>query len=218
MNKPTYSPEKNAQLLVNRVEELRLRLDSYDPERLAEFTGTEFKFREDGQQGEFHTTLWNRRIKLTYPEFHAFEVPSGKECGPALQALLLYYYLTADGTPPGGTWISFTELPDGRFYTQAFQGYTGEELSREFGDDQTAFEQAAVALAGHKQDLGDSAFSFPLLPRISLLAVCWVGDEDFPTKYQILFSSNVRHYLPTDACAIAGSMLTRRLIAVHSNS
>ena len=217
MQQPTYNPKKNAQLLNNRIEELRARLFQSDPVQLAARTGMAFIHLDKGQ-AEFHTVLWDRKIKVTYPEYLMYELPSGSECGIAQQALLLYYFHTADGTLPGDVWISFTELPDGRFYTQAFQGYTGDELKREFGDDRPAFERAACALAGRKENLGDAAYSFQLLPQVSLLVVCWLGDEDFPTKYQILFSSNISHYLPTDACAIAGSMLTRRLIGARSGA
>jgi hypothetical protein len=52
-----------------------------------------------------------------------------------------------------------------------------------------------------------------MLPRVSLLTVYWQGDEDFPSSAQILFGVEVKHYLPTDACAIAGSMLTRQLVS-----
>ncbi|MFN2105113.1 MAG: DUF3786 domain-containing protein [Candidatus Promineifilaceae bacterium] len=44
-----------------------------------------------------------------------------------------------------------------------------------------------------------------------MAAVCWLGDEDFPTSYRILFDRSIEHHLPTDACAILGSMLTTRL-------
>jgi hypothetical protein len=43
--------------------------------------------------------------------------------------------------------------------------------------------------------------------------VTWEGDEDFPSTYQILFDAAVSHHLPTDACAILGSILTHRLTA-----
>ena len=60
--------------------------------------------------------------------------------------------------------------------------------------------------------LGDRAFFFRVLPKVSLLAVCWLGDEDFPSSYNILFDAAVSHHLSTDACAIVGGTLTRRLI------
>ncbi len=212
MQKFPFTPEMKGRLLDVRIDELRNRLRSSDPDRLAGLTGTEFLPGDTGIGGEYRTNLWDRLVRLSYPDFRLYEVSSGAECGRSLQALVLYYFLTADGTPRGDSWISFTELPDGRFYSQAFQGYTGDVLQHEFGDDRQAFERAAIVIAGVKEDLGDAAYSFQLLPKVRLLVVCWMGDEDFPTRFQVLFNSNIGHYLPTDACAIAGSMLTNRLI------
>jgi hypothetical protein len=45
-----------------------------------------------------------------------------------------------------------------------------------------------------------------------MLLVCWTGDEDFPAACQLLFDASAPHYLPTDGCAITGSLLTRQLL------
>ncbi len=137
---------------------------------------------------------------------------AANQANPLEQAFLLYYLSTADGAPLTGKWISFSELQDGRFYIQAFQGYTGQELARAFEDDRFAFEQAAQALGGVPHPLGDAAYIFQALPNAPLLAVYWQGDEDFPASCQILFDAAANHYLPTDAYAILGSFLTRMLI------
>ena len=67
-------------------------------------------------------------------------------------------------------------------------------------------------LGGRQETLGDAAFAFQALPRVRLLAVGWQGDEDFPPSYRVLFDGNSHHHLSTDACAILGSTLTRRLM------
>jgi hypothetical protein len=132
--------------------------------------------------------------------------------------MVLYYFNTCDGTPMAASWIAFSELTDGRFYNQAFQGYTGRELVKAFGNDLEAFERAARNAGGEKRfpmagaPLGDAAFAYQALPRVPLLVVYWLGDEDFPPNSQILFDAAVSHHMPTDACAILGSSLTRRLL------
>jgi len=130
---------------------------------------------------------------------------------------LLYYFSLADGCRLAHTWISFADLPDGRFYNQAFQGYTGKELAQAFQNDLAAFERAAVSLNGERVALGGAAFAFQALPRAPLCAVYWPGDEDFPASAQALFDAAASHYLTTDAYAILGSTLTRRLIAAAKN-
>jgi hypothetical protein len=127
---------------------------------------------------------------------------------------VLYYFLTCDGTPPAGQWISFSELPDGRFYNQAFQGYTGGKLAATFQNDFDGFCLAAESRGGKRVHLlGDAAYEYNVLPMVNLLVVIWQGDEDFNASYQVLFDAALPHHLPTDAGAITASILTGRLIS-----
>lgn len=200
------------------MDELRLSLKGTDPAVLVARTGSEFT------GDEFHLHLWGKPVSLILPEFTAFDAATRQPLRPDQQMLLLYYFSTAAGAAAGttetGEWISFADLPGGRFYNQAFQSYTGHELVKAFGPDQAPFERAAASLDGRPYPLGDSAFLFPALPRVALLVIFWQGEDsedtiDFPPSFQILFDSSASHYLPIDACAILGSSLTHRLIAAR---
>jgi len=128
------------------------------------------------------------------------------------QALLAYTFYTSDGALPAQEWIAFTELPNGRFYTNAFQGYTGNKLARAFGNDVKGFAETAVSIGGNPVEFADAAFQFQVLPKVPVLVAYWMGDEDFPPSYKLLFDANINHHMPTDACAIIGSMLTSKLL------
>lgn len=198
--------------LANRVNELRIQLAGFNLKKLAARSGGQYK-EETAQEAEIYLSMWASKVVLTAPDFNVYCLPDKKELDLASQALILYYLVTADGVLPGEGWISFSDLPDGRFYNQAFQGYTGKELGGFFKDNLAGFETAAKKSGGNAYPLGDAAFAFELFPRVAMLVVAWLGDEEFPSTYQVLFSLSTSHYLPTDACAIAGSMLTRRIMA-----
>jgi hypothetical protein len=51
-----------------------------------------------------------------------------------------------------------------------------------------------------------------------MLVTYWLGDEDFPSSCKILFDSSATHYMPIDGCAIAGSMLAKKLRKAGSAS
>jgi hypothetical protein len=127
------------------------------------------------------------------------------------QASLLYYLRTADGTPIKNKWVSFADLPDGRMYNAAFQGYSGDEIVKVFGFDLDAFKSACLVAGGKPVDIGSASFTFQALPRVPLMLTYWLGDADFPSSCKILFDESACHYLPIDACAILGSMLVRKL-------
>ena len=210
MRKALPSPANRGALLLIRVDELRSLLRLAEPVDLARRVAGRYLESFPGE-GRLHLSLWGREVSLTFPGLVAYD-EFERELNPAFQALLIYHLFTSDGSPAAGHFIAFSELPDGKFYAQAFQGYTGDELRRHFGDDGMRFERAARQQGGQSYPLGDAAFEFQFLPSLALLVVYWAGDEDLPASYQVLFDAAASHHLPTDACAIAGSMLTRQLI------
>jgi len=142
--------------LDQRTIELRSNLASRDPGRLALDTGAVFHPNLPGK-GYFSLRLWQQEIHISYPDFMAYDDLSGDGLPPFTQAMLMYYFSTADGTPPTGEWISFSQLPDGRFYIQAFQGYTGGELAKAIHS-RSEFERASHKLGGVVHQTG-SLFS-----------------------------------------------------------
>ena len=211
MTKPDSPSNLKATRFTRRNNELRQQLSGVDPIRLAENTGAIYHSAE-GSRADFTLSLWERDIRVSFPDFIARSWPEGKELPEIQQALLLYYFNTSDGIPVSGQWISFSELPAGRFYAQAFQRYTGQELVRHFQDNQVGFVKVAESLGGTRQAIGDVSFAFQALPRIPVLVIFWRGDEDFPSSFQVLFDASASHYLPTDAYAILGSTITHQLI------
>ena len=211
MTHNTFSPQLQPGHLPHRVDELRQELRRYNPASFAVRTSAVYISSNEGE-GEFRLPLWGREVRLTWPGLVVHDLDTGRELSVDQQALMVYYFHTSDGTPQAERWISFSELPGGGFYAQAFQGYSGNELARAFGDDTAAFERASLAAGGYPQSFADLAFAFPLLPRLSLLAAYWAGDEDFPASMRVLFDAAAEHHLPMDVCAIAGGMLTRRIL------
>ncbi|MDR9449611.1 MAG: DUF3786 domain-containing protein [Acidimicrobiia bacterium] len=139
--------------------------------------------------------------------------PGGPEVNSFFQALLLTYLHTADGAPPAGRWMSFRDLPDGGFYHQAFQGYTGDRLVRKWQLDLEGFATACRSLGGSPVDLGSAGFSLEVLPHVTLAAVYWLGDEDLPSRATILFDASAPHYMVVDGLAILGSHLAGQILA-----
>jgi hypothetical protein len=206
-----HKKEDAEDFLSQRVAELRHELAAANPRRLAANTGSSYQSLGENR-GEFTLPIWGRSVAVSYPDYVARYRGADELLDTFSMALLAYYFHTADGTSTNGSWIAFSELPDGRFYAQAFQGYTGARLAGAFGNDLDALERAAASIGGRPVTFGDRAFSFQVLPYVPLLVTCWLGDEDFPSSYRILFDAAAGHHLTTDACAVVGSTLTRRLI------
>lgn len=214
MNPPKRTPSPEDPL-TQRFDELREQLRKTAPALIATRCAAVVT-AETPESGYLRLQLWERPVSISYPDYVAYYAADMQPASVLDQALLLYYLTYADGAPLRHEWIGFSDLPDGRFYSHAFQGYTGQELARAFQNDLPAFERAALSLGGKRQALGDAAFVFHALPRVPLLVVYWRGDDEFPPRCQVLFDGAASHYLPTDAYAILGSLLTRRLIKANT--
>lgn len=211
MQKNRSDPKGISQRSVELREELRF----IAPEVLAERTGSKF-FALGTGSGEFHLPLFGSSVLGTYPGFN-FYTASGDVLSESQQLLLLYYFVTADGSGLSGTFGSYADLPGGRIYARAFQGYTGNEIIRAFGNDIESFGIACDRAGGIKVNVADAAYNFEVLPKLVLQFVYWCGDEEFPPSCKVLFDLASTHYLPIDVCAIVGSNITHRLIKNGEN-
>lgn len=191
------------------VQKVREQLAEVEPHILAKNTGTVF----DDEASGFEITVLGRGFLLLYPSFVAREAAVEHHEGSLwVQALLMHYFRTADGSPLKHKWVSFRELPGGMLYEKAFQGYTGDKLAKAFGNDVDRFSRACRRLRAHPERIGDVAYRFQALPRVPVAVACWMGDEDFPPATKLLFDESACHYLPTDAYAALGARLTNTIL------
>lgn len=193
--------------ITRHVDTLRSDLRQLRPEIIASRSGVSF------QESSFEFFYWERRIRITWPSLVATYPPAEQAVSAFDTAMLIYYLHSADGAPQADRWIGFRELPNGAFYHQAFQGYSGNRVAAAFGESPERFTEAAKLLKGWPlPGLAEYAFSFQPLPRLRLAAVLWPGDDEFPTQASILFDAAASHYMTTDGLALLGSGLASRLI------
>jgi len=190
---------------------LRAQVGGQDPHLTARRSGATVAVGAAGGVA-LELRLWDTLYRTTWPEARAVEATSGQPCRADVEAALLYYLRTADGTSLAGQWIGFQELPGGTFYSRAFQGYTGDRLVHHFGDDLDSCRRAAERADGSPLALSDAGFSFLALPRVPLAIVYWLGEESIPTSAQVLFDQAASHYLPTDVLAVLGAQLIGGII------
>lgn len=214
-------PEAASSRLAGRVDELRSTLRVQDPGLVAARSGSSWLTLGPGR-GELHIPFFGNVCIFSFPELHGYN-NHDDPLPDFQQALLLYYLAIADDAPLTGRWVSFADLPDGRTYNAAFQGYSGDEVMKRFepvGRDNISpfdafhnFKQACLSIGGKPVDIGSASFVFQALPRLPLMVTYWLGDEDFPSSCKVLFDESAGHYLPIDACAILGSILARKIIS-----
>jgi hypothetical protein len=192
--------------MLAQLDPLRTELRLEPPSRVAVRSGAE------NSGSGLRLAYWGDDVSVEWPGL-VFLHPDGTELSVFDSAMVLYYLANADGQAPTGSWIGFRELPEGAFYHQAFQSYSGDRICREFEAQPQALGTCARAIGGWPvSDLGDHAFAFQPLPLIRLAAVLWLGDDEVASRAVVLFDEAASHHHPTDGLALLGSGLARRLL------
>ena len=164
------------------------------------------------QAGTLHMEFLRREYVIDHADWTVKRADDGTAPPSLTQSLILTYLYQSDGMPPVDRWMGFRELPNGLFYAQAFQGYTGAVLVRDLRGDVAAFKQASEKLHGAPLAIGSAGYVFSVLPRIKLAVIMWAGDDEFPAQAQVLFQETASHYLMTDGLAIVGSLLVGQIV------
>ena len=194
--------------MLTQLDVLRTEIRITQPGRLAANCGASLV------EQQLQLSYWGNEVAISLPELKAYHLVDGTDCSVYDEGMLLYYLRQADGTPMAERWIGFRELPAGSFYSQAFQGYSGDRLARAYGEKPEAFADAARIVGGDRlTGLPGVAFAFLPLPCIRLAAILYPGDEEFAARASVLFDASASHYMTTDGLALLGSGLVGRLIA-----
>ncbi len=192
--------------MLRQNETLRQAALSRAPQTVADRCGGVYR------DARLQLSYWGKPVSLSWPDLNARYEPDGPDVSVFDTAMLLYYLVTADGAELADRWIGYRELPDGAFYANAFQGYSGNRLARTFGERPQAYISAAQALDGLPlPGLPGLAYAFLPLPRVRLATVLYPGDEEFSARGIVLFDAAASHYLPTDGLALLGSGIVSRL-------
>jgi hypothetical protein len=192
--------------MLRQVDMLCSTLVSVDPAVIAKHCGG------DWNGAVIQLEYWGRSIAVPWPDLTPYYLADQVPCSVFDRAIVIYYLYTADGAPFADRWIGFRELPGGAFYSQAYQGYSGDSLARTYQDAPALFRTAARTLGGvWIEGLSAQAFAFSPLPNVRLAALFWAGDEEFPARAAVLFDASASHYMPTDGLALLGAGLTRRI-------
>lgn len=198
--------------MLRQLDVLRKEIRAIQPGRLAANCGGNLVDQQ------IRLTYWGETAGISLPDLKAWKLADGSEYPVYDSGMLLYYLREADGTPMADHWIGYRELPGGSFYSQAFQGYSGDRLAIGYGQQPEAYEQAAHALEGIRLNgLPGMAYAFLPLPRIRLAAILYLGDEEFAARASVLFDAAASHYMTTDGLALLGAGLVGRLMQAGKN-
>lgn len=175
----------------------------------------------------------SRTARVEFTENKSYSIPSLKEIfqvypeqmridsenrvladNGEFQLLLISYLLHAQNIEPAGEWVSEKDLQGGSTFFRGPHAMPSSQLEKKFGYSKELFREKAQILGGREESFGDLAFAFPLLPRIELIIVLWLGDDEFPPRVTFLMDRTVQAHLPLDVIFAMASTLSEMLLSL----
>ncbi|MBW1922193.1 MAG: DUF3786 domain-containing protein [Deltaproteobacteria bacterium] len=186
--------------------------EGLDPERIAGRMGARCERGEGGVRSVTFRFL-GRPVKVTWPVIRVERPESGSQMPIQEQVLVLHYLKGAEHVGPLHRWISYQEVPDGRFYLGAFQNRAKAPLVRAFGGCPEKLATAAQKLYGATPfEQGDQGVVVEALPGVPVALVLWEGDDEFPPEGNLLFDESIIKILSAEDIAWLAGMIVYPLV------
>lgn len=190
-------------------------LEARDVESIAQFSGSLLNNNGEGQR-DLLLRFLNRDVNISWPGLTFSYKESPDEVPVQQQVLILHYLIGACDTcseQDSGEWISFQDLPEGRFYMDSFIKRAKEPLLRTFGADPKKMAELATRMYNASPiDFGDFSVVVQALPMVPVVLVLWQGDDEFPPEGNILFDRNISGILPAEDIALLAGLVVYPMI------
>jgi hypothetical protein len=186
-----------------------------DPDLVSRLSGAHL---HTGPQGNKKITLsfLNRGIIITWPDL-GFSIKDSDDEVPIQQQILLLHYLegASGSTKLSEEWIAFQDVPDGRFYLDAFLKRAKDPFVNTFGHNPKLLLDAATKIYGAiPYEHGDFSVVVKALPLVPVALILWKGDEEFPPAGNILFDRAISDILSAEDIAWLSGMVVYPLIGM----
>ena len=132
-----------------------------------------------------------------------------------LELVLLCYLSGAREMPLDGRWVSERSLRGGDLFFAGPHALPTAALAARFAHDAAGFAEAGRAAGGVPAGYGDASFRLQVLPRVPVIVVLWVADDEFPARASFLFDSTADAHLPLDAILALAGVMSRKLMEAH---
>jgi hypothetical protein len=193
-------------------------LSDKDPKLIAAYAGAEIRGGEK-ENSCICLDFLNNEILISWPdlEFSYQENPE-KEVSIQQQILLLHYLYgawTTKGPTIKRQWISFQEVPDGKFYLDAFHRRAKNPLVQTFGEKPELLERLAKeSFQAIPSDQGDISVVVRALPLVPVVLIIWAGDDEFPPEGNILFDRSIIEIISAEDMAWLSGMIVYPLMGM----
>lgn len=192
-------------------------LSDKNPDRIASLSGAVVQRDKEGKSS-LSLNFLGRNTIISWPEL-GFSYENAEADVAIQQQILLLHYLhgawSSNGAAISGEWISFQEVPDGKFYLDAFHRRAKNPMVQTFGHrPELMLGLAKEAFGATRSDQGDFSVVVKAFPLVPVALLIWKGDEEFPPEGNILFDRNIVEILSAEDMAWLSGMVIYPLVGM----
>lgn len=149
--------------------------------------------------------LWSFGIDFSILPFKK-EIKSLSEKGEVFTKKLSYFFtisvltylINAKDIPLSKTLIKPEDIKGGEFFFKGTHTLPLNKVAEKYQSDGEGFIKRGIEFDAKILDYGDVSIEFMPLPRIPVIIILWLSDEEFPARTNLLFDSTSESQLPID--------------------
>jgi len=189
-------------------------LEKANPKRIADQSGASLSYDQEGSV-TLSLEFLNKQLDIEWPSMRFSAAKDKKEIPIQQQVLILHYLQGCQGSKVEGQWVAYQEIPDGRFYLDAFVQRAKQPLLKAFGSTPDLLPDLAKQLYDAQPfDHGDVSVVVRALPKIPVALLIWRADDEFPPEASILFDRSIQEILSAEDIAWLAGMIVYPLVGM----
>jgi len=110
----------------------------------------------------------------------------------------LWYLIHAKDIPFTGRLIKPENLKGGELFFRGSHVLPLDKIAAQYGHDKETFIKKGNEICAEVSTYGDASLQLLPMPRIPVLLILWLNDEEFPPRADLLFDSSCEFHLPLD--------------------
>jgi len=157
----------------------------------------------DATAGHYILRSFGREFCVSPGEKRIFSDSPGSEvflqkCGYFFRLSVIGYLALSRDVPPSGRLLKPENMKSGQLFFRGSHVLPLDRVAEKYGNDGGRFLKRGEELGGDRLAHGDASMRLFPLPRVPVVEILWVGDDEFPPRAGLLFDSVVELQLPID--------------------
>lgn len=110
----------------------------------------------------------------------------------------LWYLVKATDSNPTGKLVKPSGLPGGDIFFRGSHVLPLDAVAKKYAQDKDGFTEKGLLMGGRKVNYGDSAIELYPFPKIPVTTILWLADEEWDSRFDLLFDDTCIMHLPID--------------------